>query len=108
MTPADSTFGAGSGSTVTVRMAAEGDAGTLARLAALDSARIPDMPLLVAESDARIIAALPLGSGRPVADPFTRTTELVELLQLREAQLRAAEQASARTPRRLFRRLLPA
>ena len=91
---------------VTVRHAHAGDAAAIARLAALDSARIPELPLLVAESDARIIAALPLGSGRPVADPFARTTELVELLRLREAQLRAAEDASPRAPRRLFRRYL--
>ena len=93
---------------VTVRHAHASDAAAIASLAALDSARTPEMPLLVAESDARIIAALPLGSGRPIADPFAPTSELVDLLRLREAQLRAAERSSAPAPRRLLRRLLPA
>ena len=55
---------------VTVRHAQIRDERALARLAALDSAPIPDLPLLVAESDTRLLAALPLGSGRPIADPF--------------------------------------
>ena len=93
---------------VTVRHAHAGDAAAIASLAALDSARVPEMPLLVAESDARIIAALPLGSGRAIADPVTPTAGLVDLLRLREAQLRAAGEAPSRPPRRLLRRLLPA
>ena len=72
---------------VTVRHAHVGDEQALARLAALDSREIPQGPALVAEADARILAALPLGSGRPIADPFVPTAELVALLQLRAAQL---------------------
>ena len=75
---------------VTVRHAHAGDADAIARLAALDSARAPGFPLLVAESDARIIAALPLGSGRVIADPFEHSAELVEMLELRASQLRRA------------------
>jgi hypothetical protein len=48
----------------------------------------------VAETDARIVAALPLGSGRPIADPFRPSDELMALLRLR------AEQLARRTPRR--------
>jgi hypothetical protein len=44
--------------------------------------------VLIAESDARIIAALPLGSGRPIADPFERSGEALALLRLRAEQLR--------------------
>jgi hypothetical protein len=73
---------------VTIRLAHPGDERELARLAALDSARAPAAPALVAESDARLLAALPLGPGRPVADPFEPTAELIALLELRAAQLR--------------------
>jgi hypothetical protein len=72
---------------VTVRHAHVGDEAALARLAALDGARPLAGPVLVAESDARLLAALPLGSGRPIADPFEPTAELVSLLELRAAQL---------------------
>src|SRR5215218_5579418 len=76
---------------VTVRRSASGDESALARLAALDSASPPRGPALIAEADSRVLAALPLGSGRPIADPFERTTEIVALLQLRAAQLSEAE-----------------
>jgi hypothetical protein len=73
---------------VTVRYAVDADGRALARLAELDSAPRLDGPALVAEADARILAALPLGAGRPIADPFEPTAEMVALLQLRAAQLR--------------------
>jgi hypothetical protein len=41
----------------------------------------------VAEADSRLLAALPLGSGRPIADPFEPTAELVELLRIHKEQL---------------------
>ena len=72
---------------VTVRHAHLGDEAALARLAVLDSAKPLTGPALVAEADARILAALPLGSGRPIADPFVPTAELVALLHLRAMQL---------------------
>jgi hypothetical protein len=73
---------------VTVRHARADDTRAINRLAALDSAHAPGGPMLVAESDARIVAALPLGSGRPIADPFDPTAELLALLELRARQLR--------------------
>ena len=76
---------------VTVRHARAQDVRALDRLAALDSARAPGFPSLVAESDARIFAALPLGSGRPIADPFEPTADVLALLELRAAQLRAED-----------------
>jgi len=42
---------------------------------------------LVAEVDGRLRAALPLDGGAPIADPFYRGAELLELLRLRAAQL---------------------
>jgi hypothetical protein len=90
---------------ITVRRSTAGDAGALARLAALDSASPPRGPALVAMADSRILAALPIGSGRPIADPFEPTAELVALLELRRSQMEAAEESNARH-RRGLRRLL--
>ena len=91
---------------VTVRRSTSGDASALTRLAALDSASAPRGPALIAEADSRMLAALPLGSGRPIADPFERTAELVQLLELRRSQIETARRGSARE--RGFRSLLRA
>jgi hypothetical protein len=72
---------------ITIRRALASDSSELARLAALDSAAPPAGPALVAESDYRLLAALPLGSGRPIADPFEPTAAIIALLELRAAQL---------------------
>jgi hypothetical protein len=76
---------------LTVRHAVASDLSELARLAALDSGTPPRGPALVAEADSRMLAALPLGAGRPIADPFEPTAEIVALLQLRAEQLSAGE-----------------
>jgi hypothetical protein len=75
---------------ITVRRAVAADYGQLERLAALDSTRPPRGPALVAEVDSRMIAALPIGSGRAIADPFEPTAEVVALLHLRARQLAEA------------------
>jgi hypothetical protein len=75
---------------VTLRYAAAGDAERLRYLAELDSASAPGGPALVAEIDGRIRAALPLDGGTPIADPFHRGSELLDLLRLRAAQLASA------------------
>ena len=72
---------------VTVRPSTPADETRLARLAELDSARPLHGPALVAEADSRLLAALALGSGRAIADPFEPTAELVELLDLHREQL---------------------
>jgi hypothetical protein len=72
---------------VTIRPSTPADEPRLARLAALDSARPLHGPALVAEADSRLLAALALGSGRAIADPFEPTAELVELLALHGKQL---------------------
>ena len=74
---------------ITVRRAVSADHSELERLAALDSARPPTGPALVAEADSRMLAALPLGSGRPIADPFEPTAAVVALLELRAEQIAA-------------------
>jgi hypothetical protein len=89
---------------VTVRRSATADESALARLAALDSASPPRGPALIAEADSRMLAALPLGAGRPIADPFEPTAELVALLELRRNQIESADHGGGR--RRGLRSLL--
>jgi hypothetical protein len=90
---------------VTVRRTHVGDGPALARLAALDSGPPPEGPMLVAESDTRLLAALPLGSGRPIADPFEPTAGVVALLRYRADQLSAGRERP-RIAKRIRRRLL--
>ena len=86
---------------ITVRHAVSADLSDIARLAALDSASPPRGPALVAEADSRMLAALPLGSGRPIADPFEPTAEAVALLELRAEQLREKREARRSVGERL-------
>jgi hypothetical protein len=72
---------------VTIRRAGSNDEGALRRLADLDSARVPDGPVLMAEIDGRAVAAISVVSGESFADPFTPTLELRRLLELRASQL---------------------
>ena len=53
-----------------LRRAAAEDELSLARLARLDSAPRPSGPMLVAEIDGKLVAAVPFGGGRAIADPF--------------------------------------
>jgi hypothetical protein len=76
---------------ITVRRSVAADRSELERLAALDSARPPAGPALVAEADSRMLAALPLGSGRAIADPFEPSAAVVALLQLRAEQIAAGQ-----------------
>lgn len=66
------------------------DLGSLALLASLDSAGVPETPMLVAESEGRVLAAVPFDGGPAIADPFEPTAEVVDLLELRASQIRAA------------------
>jgi len=75
---------------ITIRRADPTDGPALRRLAALADRRVPDGDLLVAEVDGKVVAASSTRSEAVVADPFTVTLDLVELLGLRTQQLRAA------------------
>ena len=75
---------------VVIRQAAPDDSGRLRRLAVLDSAPQPHGPMLVAEREGVLVAALPLSGGRAIADPFEPTAGIVGLLELRRTQLRPA------------------
>jgi hypothetical protein len=83
---------------VTLRYGARADADRLRALAELDSATAPAGPVLVAEVDGRLRAALPLDGSPPISDPFHRGAELLELLGLRAAQL--GRELGGRRPRR--------
>jgi hypothetical protein len=73
---------------ITIRRAYADDESSLRRLAALDSAPVPPMPLLIAEVDGEPRAALSLCDGAVVADPFFPTVHLLELLALHAAATR--------------------
>jgi hypothetical protein len=72
---------------VTLRLASPADQGSLGRLAELDSSTPPAHPVLLAEVDGRLLAALGLPDDTAVADPFHRTADLVDLLRARAHQL---------------------
>jgi hypothetical protein len=85
---------------VTIRDAFPDDALALVRLAALDSAEVPPQPLLVAEMDGELRAALSMRDGTVIADPFHRTVAAVQLLRARAEQLAAEAAATERSRRR--------
>ena len=70
-------------SSVVMRAARGSDGDALARLAALDSKRAPLGDVLVAEVDGVIEAAIQVADGAVFANPFTPTTGLIALLELR-------------------------
>ena len=72
---------------VVIRLATACDRAALSALATLDETVVPAGRALVAEVDGTLRAALPLDGGRPFADPFSPTAELVDLLELRAKQL---------------------
>ena len=76
------------GGSLTLRLARDDDARELRALAGRDSAPELTGTILAAELDGAILAATSLQEERVIADPFRRTAELVELLQLRLCQLR--------------------
>ena len=74
---------------ILIRPAAPGDETQIARLAALDERpQLPRGERLIGELEGRVVAALDVGSGRAVADPFVPTSKIVELLGLRASQVR--------------------
>jgi hypothetical protein len=72
---------------VTLRYAFPDDTPALLRLAALDSHAALNGPVLLAEIDGELLAAIAVESGVAIADPFQPTADLVELLRRRVAQL---------------------
>lgn len=87
---------------LTLRPATGEDDEALARLAALYDRPLPSGPLLLAEVDGELQAALTLTGGQELMQPYLPTAALVELLALRAKQLRdqmtPAELANAEEP----------
>jgi hypothetical protein len=94
-------------SPVVLRLATAGDQRSLERLAQLDSQSPPVGTTLMAELRGRPVAALSLGDGQEIADPFVATGEIRALLRLRAAQLRQPAQDSGRWVRPSLRRVRP-
>jgi hypothetical protein len=88
---------------ITIRPLDGADRSAVKRLAQLDSERAPAEPLLGAEIEGRLLAAISLETGESIADPFSRSAELRALLELRAAQLRRRDR-TRRRPQRLPRR----
>jgi hypothetical protein len=93
---------------VTIRWATPADRPALERVAGLDSKHVPTGPLLIAEVDGRVWAALSTHDDTAVADPFVPSGSLVTLLATRASQLRksrrttyAPEPISLRAERRV-------
>jgi hypothetical protein len=72
---------------IVIRRADGADREALDRLAALTERETPDAPVLLAEADGLMVAALSLPTGRVVSDPFVASGDVVALLRLRAEQL---------------------
>lgn len=77
---------------LTIRRLGHEDQVAVETLAELDSSHVPEYPLLGIEVEGRLLAAASIATGETVADPFSRTRELRELLEIRVGQLRRREQ----------------
>ena len=71
---------------LSLRHATSADSAAVAYLAALDDAERLTGSVLVAFDGDRPVAAVSLDDGRAVADPYTRTADVVDLLRLRARQ----------------------
>jgi hypothetical protein len=78
----------GPGASVTLRLATGDDDEAIARLAALYDRPLPSSPLLLAEVDGELHAALTLTGAHELMEPYLPTAALVELLALRAKHLR--------------------
>jgi hypothetical protein len=87
---------------LTLRGATAADDAGLARLAALDSSRVPAGELLVAELDGTLVAAMSIDTGAVIGDPFEHTAAIVESLRIRAGR----RDRPAAAPVRLRRLLL--
>jgi hypothetical protein len=94
-----------SANAVTLRLSRPADDRGLEALAQLDSAGPPHGPYLVAEVDGALRAAISLTDGAVLADPFHRTTTLVELLRAQANPQLSDHRAVRRTPISLLHRL---
>jgi hypothetical protein len=90
--------------TVTIRFGSIADQRQIACLAALDSSKPPTHPVLLAEVEGQLLAALAISNGAVIADPFHLTADLIGLLRARAAQLDANHRIGRLTRLRLWAR----
>ena len=74
---------------VGLRLCSVHDDEALERLATLEGRPGPRGRFVLAVVGGEVVAALPLGGGLPLTDPFRPTAQLLPLLRLRAAQLEA-------------------
>jgi len=74
-------------SPIEIRLLGPEDSSELARLAQLDTAPVPQLPLLGGLVDGLLVAAHSLATGESIADPFRRTAEVRSLLAQRALHL---------------------
>jgi hypothetical protein len=72
---------------ITIRPEYPDDELALFRLATIDSSEAPTRPLLLAEVDGELRAALSLSDGNAIADPFHPSAAIVELLRRHASSL---------------------
>lgn len=75
---------------VVIRRAGAADGRALARLAEGSERRLPSGLVIVAEVESEVVAALPLRESFVLTDLRRPTGDIVQLLELRSAQLRVA------------------
>ena len=75
---------------ITIRPLREDDLPAVELLAELEDRPMPPGPLLLAEVEGTVEAAIGLEDGETVANPFSESAGAVSLLQVRAAQLRVA------------------
>ena len=75
---------------IVIRRAEAHDSAALGRLVQLADRPTPREPLLLAESDGQLVAAVSTATGESVADPFVATSDVIALLELRARQLDSA------------------
>ena len=85
-------------SVIAFRSATADDDQVLRDLSELDSARPVQRPAVLAVVDGEPVAAVSLRDGQIVADPFTRTEDVVAMLRARVAALAAERARSTRLP----------
>lgn len=76
--------------TITIRPLREDDIAAVHMLAELEERPVPPGPLLLAEVEGTIEAAIGLEGRETIANPFSGSAGAVSLLHVRAAQLRAA------------------
>jgi hypothetical protein len=88
--PATVASAVGGRGSIVIRLARPADGPALDRLQDLADRKLPEAPLIVAETDGELVAAAPMRGGDVVSDPFRVTLDVAELLRLRSSQLRSA------------------